>query len=129
MLNKAEVQAVKHICLAQFYSKKAKEEIFGKRRWNYNEKQQNIDKAINILNKTKSKRIKYAVITNVPDQNGNNSNIYFFEVTLQRKHYQISFHGFDNVKEKGHLEILWDKGCSIDNAKELNKKFNFGIEF
>ena len=129
MLNKAEVQAVKHICLAQFYSKKAKEEIFGKRRWNYNEKQQNIDKAINILNKMKSKRIKYAVITNVPDQNGNNSNIYFFEVTLQRNRYQISFHGFDNVKEKGHLEILWDEGCSIDNAKELNKKFNFGIEF
>lgn len=132
-------EIIRNICLAQAYSDAAKHitndltMIFGiandDKDFCYQKKDKFIYQAITMVNRFNPKNINYYVIRQ-PDQNGNMSNVIYFDIKIDEMRYQISFHNFRrairNMTGKGRV-TRWHgyEGSSREAAEALSAIYKF----
>lgn len=120
---------INHILASQYHSDMAKKcqyiGDYGGKNYHYNQKDAHINASYKILNSIKKTRIRWS-FERVLDQKGNPSNLFTFEFNFKGKHYQFSFHNFNNygAKNKGN-NLPWDGiigGCQKSYKKILALK-------
>ena len=139
--NNPEREIARFIILAQTASDAGKGSKFkyipdsrGAIHFGYGVKTHYILQAIALIRITDQKMFRYYVSGQTPDQNGNASVIVYFDVKLERKRRQVSFHTPWNQVEGTILEQLigsgrktrWDKeiGGSSDTCYDLAEYFH-----
>lgn len=122
-------EIVRNIVMAQDYSDAAKRACYGSS-GHYKRKQDCINAAVKLINTNPYVGVRYRSVK-APDQNGNRSRIFYFEVNYYGNVYQISFHSFQDLDKKdyGTESISWDHGDSRKNCHTLTRKLRLEIRF